>query len=174
MFDIGRLFNNKLIPWILSLSLSLSLYIYIHTHTHTQRVWWVNYHHFEVLILCMCFVCFRSCLLCSKLESAGHCLWGKQNHDAIHSSRNLKTASYAVGIYNENSNTKILECLGIKLRIASYSYWWKPNTQSTSSCLGWSLAMVTLCLHSSSHMASNSIQRPTSRSSAVLDQEDDC
>ena len=36
-------------------------------------MWWVNCHHFGLLILRMRFVCFRFCLLCSKLESpVGH------------------------------------------------------------------------------------------------------
>ena len=29
----------------------------------------------------MCFVCFGFCLLCSKLELVGHCLWEKQHND---------------------------------------------------------------------------------------------
>ena len=46
--------------------------------------------------------------------------------------------------------------------------------QSTSSCLRWSLAMVTLWLHSSFPMASHSAWRPTSSAwkSATLDRED--
>ena len=41
----------------------------------------------------MHFVSFRFCLLSSKLESSvRHCLWVKQHHDVISSSRNLETA----------------------------------------------------------------------------------
>ena len=54
----------------------------------------------------------------------------------------------------------ISECLGVNLRTDSYSYWYKPNTL-LSCCLRWSEAKVTLCLHSSSHMISDSTQRPT-------------
>ena len=44
------------------------------------------------------------------------------------------------------------------------SYSWKTNTHSTSWCLGWSLVTVTLYLHSSSHMVSESTWRPTTTS----------
>ena len=35
----------------------------------------------------------------SKLDIAGHCLWGKQHHDVIHSSRNFETACYSAWYY---------------------------------------------------------------------------
>ena len=38
----------------------------------------------------MGFVCFRFCLLCSKVKSVEHCL-RKLHQDVIHSSRNLET-----------------------------------------------------------------------------------
>ena len=38
----------------------------------------------------MCFICFRLSLQCNKLESVGHCLWGKLHHDAINFFRNLE------------------------------------------------------------------------------------
>ena len=43
---------------------------------------------FKLLILHMNFICLRFCLQCCKLESVGHCLWGKQYHDPIHTIRN--------------------------------------------------------------------------------------
>ena len=43
-------------------------------HTHAQRLWWVNFGYFEILILCVCFICFKFGLLCTKLESVGYCL----------------------------------------------------------------------------------------------------
>ena len=36
-------------------------------------------------------ICFRFCLLC-RVESVEHCLWEKQHHEAIQSSRNFETA----------------------------------------------------------------------------------
>ena len=49
-------------------------------------------------------VCFWFCLLHSKLESVGHCLWGKQHHDEIHSTRFLEMAYYTAGIHSRISN----------------------------------------------------------------------
>ena len=43
-----------------------------------------------------------------------------------------------------------------------YQSLWKPITRSTSWCLEWSRAMVTLCLHSFSYLAKNSTQRSVS------------
>ncbi len=37
-------------------------------HIYIQRVWWVNCHHFKLLISCIHFICFRFCLLRSKLK----------------------------------------------------------------------------------------------------------
>ena len=93
----------------------------------------------------MDFNCFRFCLLCSKLESVGHCLWGKQHHDAIHTLQKCCTVAIQLG----NFNTKVSKYLGINLKTDSYSYWWKPNAQSTSWCLIWSPAIVILYHHSS-------------------------
>ena len=45
--------------------------------------------------------------------------------------------------------------------IPSYK-WWKPSPQYISWCLEWSLAMMTLYHHSSSHMASHLIRSLTS------------
>ena len=58
-----------------------------------------------------------------------------------------KWPAVELGIRYGQSNTNIFE--DVNLRADSY---WKPKTQSTSSCLAWSLAMMTLCLNSSSHM----------------------
>ena len=49
-------------------------------------------HHFKLSILQMHFSCCRFCLVYTKQKSDGHCLRRKQQHDTIHSSRNLKTA----------------------------------------------------------------------------------
>ena len=140
--------NNLSLYMFISLLLSPSvcvytyiysyIYIYIYIYIYRQflsfflchiqsispdRVRWANYHHFRLLISRMCVVCFRFCLLCSKLESVEHCLCGKQNHDAVHSSRNLETAC----------------------------------------CTPWHLseAVVVLYLRPFSHMASDSLRRPT-------------
>ena len=59
-------------------------------HKYIERVCLVNWHYLKIFFLCMCSVCFRFCLLHSKLESLWHCLWEKQGHNAIHSSRNLE------------------------------------------------------------------------------------
>ena len=68
---------------------------------------------FSFLISNMCFICFRFYLLCIKLESIRDCLWGKQCHDAIHSSRNLETV---FAIHDGSFNAKIL-VLGSQLII---------------------------------------------------------
>ena len=77
-------------------------------------------------------------ILCSKLESVGYYLCGKQYQGPIHSSRSTD------GIPDGSVSTKIRECLSVNLRTFSCSYWWKPNTQFTSSSSGWPLVMVTL------------------------------
>ena len=71
---------------------------------------------------------------------------------------------YAVqlGIGTGSSNTNISERLGFDLKIYSSSYWWKPNIQSTSWCMGWPLVMVMIGFHSSFYMASGSTRLPTS------------
>ena len=63
------------------------LYTYV-----CSRVPSVNCRYFRLLILRMRSVCFRFCLLCSKRDPAGHCLWGKQHHGAFHSPRNFEMA----------------------------------------------------------------------------------
>ena len=57
--------------------------------------------------------------------------------------------------HSARSDTHITT-IGLLCPYKMYRYWWKPNTQSTLWCSGWSLAIVTLYLHSSSHMASDS------------------
>ena len=52
---------------------------------HSYSECWLNCHHCKLLISRMRFVCFRFCLLCSKVESV------ERYYDAIHSSRNLET-----------------------------------------------------------------------------------
>ena len=81
-----NLFMNILFYHILY----LLIVIYICIYKKIYRVQGVNCCHLKSLISCMCFVCFRFCQLFSNLESFGHYLWGKQDHDAIYSSRNLK------------------------------------------------------------------------------------
>ena len=77
-------------------------------------------HHIQLIILGMHLICFKFCLLCTKLESVGCCLWGKQNHNAIQFSRNLKLVQLDTHI--RTSNTKISKCLGVNLRTGSYFY----------------------------------------------------
>ena len=66
--------------------------------------------------MCIRFVCFRFCLLCSKQESEWHCLRGKQYNDVIHSFRNLEMACCTVGIYDGNSSTNTSQHLAVTLR----------------------------------------------------------
>ena len=77
---------------------------------------WVNCHHFDLYISRMRYICFRLCLLCSKLESVGHCLWVQQHHNAIHSFRNLEKTSCTAWHSQQNSHTNIWEFGGINLR----------------------------------------------------------
>ena len=58
-------------------------------------------------------------------------------------SRYLETAGCTVWHWQQSPNKKISECFNVNLRADSCLYWWKPNTQSTSPCLEWSLGMVT-------------------------------
>ena len=71
------------------------IYIYIYIYRERERErggdMMSNCQHFKWLILLMHFIFFRFCLLCRKLESVRHCLFGNQHHEAIHSSRNLET-----------------------------------------------------------------------------------
>ena len=94
---------------------------------------WVNCCHFKLMILLMYFICFRFCLLCSKLDSVEQCLWRKQHHDAIHSSRNLKTACCAAWHSCQKLQYKY-SSVWVSIWRDSYSYWRKPNTQYKSWC----------------------------------------
>ena len=147
-----------------------NIYIYIYTHTHTQWVQVINCCHFKLSILHTHFVYFRYSLLCCKPEVVEYCQWGKLHYDVIHSSRNLKMACCTVWHGCWKPWYKFSECLGVNLM--SDSYWWKPNTQSTSWCLGWSLAMVTLCLQSYSQTQTQ--HQVLREGSAILDREGDC
>ena len=69
--------------------------------------------------------------------------------------------------YAGSSNMKISEGRSVNLRTDSYQYCLKVNIQSTSLCLGWSLAIVILWLHSSSHISSDSIRMPERGSVAL-------
>ena len=47
------------------------IYIYIINRVMPPPIysmWSVNYQHFKLFILCICLVCFRFCLMCSKLD----------------------------------------------------------------------------------------------------------
>ena len=81
---------------------------------------------------------------------------------ALHSSRNLEVACCLAWHSCQRHQHEHFNVLGANLRTDSYSYWWKPNTKSTSYSLSLSLAMVILCLYSSSHMVSCSLVRSTS------------
>ena len=107
-------------------------------------------------------ICFRFCLLCSILESVRQCLWGIQLHIAIHLSRNLEVALCWL-VLMPGAPVWRFQCWGVNLWTDSYL--WKPKTQLTSLRLGWSLAMVILYFHSSSHVASIRTE---------LDHEDGC
>ena len=74
----------------------------------------------------------------------------------------LKRHAVLHGIHAGSANMKISLCLTVNRRTDLYSYWWKPNIRFTSSYSRWSLAMKTLCFHSSSLMSSHSTWRPTS------------
>ena len=122
---------------------------------------WINCCYLKVFIPCRSFICFMLCLLHQTRDS-----WALSVKKVAswHNSRFQKLRNYfwyCFGIQAGNANKKISECLVINLGTDSYSYWWKPNTQSTSSCLEWSWAMVMLGFYSSSHMASHSTLRPT-------------
>ena len=139
------------------------IYIYIYTHTHTHTHSHTHTHTEDVMgkllplklsILRMCFICFRFCLLCCKREWVGHF---EESSTMTHFTSPEIWKWYAVqcGVHFGSANTKILKCLGVNLKMDSHWYKWKANTQSISWCLGWWLVMVILCLHSSSHMASD-------------------
>ena len=66
------------------------------------------------------------CLLCYKLESDRHFLWGKQHHDEILSKKSWKQHTVLFGIHNSRSSTN----LNVRLRtdLYLYLYWWKPIT----------------------------------------------
>ena len=116
---------------ILFISINLSIKL------HTYNVRRVNCCHFNLLILLMCFICYRLCLLCTKLESVEHFPWGKQHSPKTQFDLPEFWKWYAVlfGIHNRGYNTKIPECLGVNMRTDFISPWWKPSTQPTSCCL---------------------------------------
>ena len=90
----------------------------------------------------MCFLCFRFCLLCSKLKSVGHYLWGKQNHDAIHSSRNLETACCTVwqsGWKCQHKDFRVFQCQSVDravdLKRGGQVQWWLWRNSSLKASL---------------------------------------
>ena len=123
------------------------IYIYIYIYREREMLGYVKSSHFKLMISRIHFIYFRCGLLCIKQESVWHCLWEKQYHDAIHSTRNLETSSWMVGI----QRGFFLEGGSIYGQIHVDE---NQNTHSTSWCLGWSLVKVTLRLHFSSHMKS--------------------
>ena len=53
-------------------------------------MWCVSFGDSKILISRIYFVCLRLYLLCSKVESVGHCLCGKVHHEAVHAHRNYR------------------------------------------------------------------------------------
>ena len=64
----------------------------------------------------MHFACFRSCLLCIKLESVGQCLWEKKHHD-----RHLEMACCTVSIH-AGSDNGFTEFTPEVIKISEYSH----------------------------------------------------
>ena len=107
---------------------------------------WINCD-FKLLILHIEFICFRFFLLYSKLVS--WVLYAESSTTIQFTSREVwKWHVVLLFIPTRISKMEIWVCLGVHLRTDSYSYKWKPKTQSKSSFLEWSLGMGKLCLHS--------------------------
>ena len=70
----------------------LRIYDYFLGYIYIYIMRWVYCRHIKLLISRMHAICFKFCLLYSKLKSVGHDLWGKQHHYAIYSCRNSETA----------------------------------------------------------------------------------
>ena len=72
--------------------------------------------YFKLLIIGNHSICSNYSLLCNKLVSVGHRLWGKQNYDAIHFSRNLETDSSTVWNSCRKFQFEDFTAFGVKLR----------------------------------------------------------
>ena len=132
------------------------IYIYIYTRTHTEGAMG------KLLLFQIINFVHMFCLLCSKLELVWYCLWRKLHHDSIDCSKNLEMACCIAWHSHRNLHFKDYRVFGC-YNLRTNSSWWKPNTQSTSWCLGWSLAMVMLCLYLFSCITASSLTwRPTS------------
>ena len=84
--------------------------------------------------------------------------WAASWHNSLFQNK----TTILFGIHYGSSNTKISEFLWFNLRTDSCSYWRKSSILFTLRCFGWSLSIVSLCLHLSYYIASHSIQRPIS------------
>ena len=78
------------------------IYIYIYIY---------NLALFSIINSRMCLISFMFSQLFSKLDSTVHCLWEKQHHDAVSSSRNLETTYLAF-----TTEASIFQSLGVNLR----------------------------------------------------------
>ena len=94
--------------WVSDLSI-FSLIFIIYIYIYIYKVWWVNCHYFKLSISRLLYL-NQFYLLCSKLESVGHCLWGKQYNDAIHFSKNFKMACCDSRRKFQNKYFSVLGC----------------------------------------------------------------
>ena len=79
------------------------------------KIRWVNFRFVKLFMSCMCFICFKFYLLCTKLESVRHCLWGQQHHNIISFSRNLETVCCIAWHLHRSSNTKISKSVWVSI-----------------------------------------------------------
>ena len=72
---------------------------FIQFRSLTKYVFWISEIIFikwcnkqnAIILNCACALFVSGCVYCSKQETVEQCLWGKQRHIKIHSTRNLET-----------------------------------------------------------------------------------
>ena len=135
------------------------VYVYIYTHIYTVYDGWIIIIWNDLFRICFLFISYFI-----------YCTVNMSQLDTVFevSSTMISSTSPEFGnsmLYwlssTPEATIRRFQCLGVNLRTDSALYWWKPNTQSTSWCSGWSRAIMALC-HSSSHMVSDSTRRPIS------------
>ena len=78
------------------------LFFYIYLGSYIQRAIF-KLSPFWIIDVTLVLVCFKICLLCSKLKPSRHSLLGKQQHGAVHSSWNLVMSFHYV-LYSLRKN----------------------------------------------------------------------
>ena len=143
-------FVGKIWPWLTTIT------VVNHHHNHGHGSVWLSYQH----VLPVCIRCFSYKIWKEHFFIVGH-KWQEERpgSKAFQQPKTPLPSEYTLIFLRWE---KFCKDQWVNSQNKMFQYWWKPKTQSTSCCLRWSRMMVNLCLSSSCHTASNSMQRLTS------------